>query len=99
LLTFTVILFTHDGRPVQDTLACPAALIAVGRSIFCAEDHTDPSAVNKTFPADPTDVRFVPPLAMGKAPVTPVVKGRPVAFVRVAEAGMPRAVAFPDASN
>ena len=27
----------------------------------------------------------VPPLAMGKMPVTPVVKGKPVAFVRVAD--------------
>jgi hypothetical protein len=32
-----------------------------------------------------------PPLAMGKVPVTPVVKGRPVAFVRTAAEGVPRA--------
>ncbi len=30
-----------------------------------------------------------PPLAMGRVPVTPVVKGRPVAFVNVAEVGVP----------
>jgi hypothetical protein len=29
-------------------------------------------------------VAFVPPLAIGKVPVTPVVKGNPVAFVKVA---------------
>jgi hypothetical protein len=29
-------------------------------------------------------------LAIGKVPVTPVVKGRPVAFVKVAEVGVPR---------
>ena len=32
----------------------------------------------------------VPPLAIGSVPVTPVVKGKPVAFVRVAEVGVPR---------
>ena len=31
----------------------------------------------------------VPPLATGKRPVTPVVKGKPVALVRVAEVGVP----------
>ena len=32
----------------------------------------------------------VPPLATGKVPVTPVDKGRPVAFVNVPLAGVPR---------
>jgi len=36
--------------------------------------------------ADP----FVPPLAMGNVPVTPVVRGNPVAFVSVADAGVPK---------
>ena len=36
------------------------------------------------------DVRLVPPLATGKVPVTPVVKGSPVALVRVALVGVPR---------
>lgn len=40
----------------------------------------------------------VPPLATGKVPVTPVVKGSPVALVNVAEAGVPRAITFPEAS-
>ena len=35
------------------------------------------------------DVRLVPPLAVGKVPVTPVVKGSPVALVRVALVGVP----------
>jgi hypothetical protein len=35
------------------------------------------------------DVRFVPPLAVGKVPVTPVVKGKPVALVNVALVGVP----------
>lgn len=33
----------------------------------------------------------VPPLAMGSVPVTPVDKGKPVALVKVAEDGVPRA--------
>ena len=36
------------------------------------------------------DVRFVPPLAVGSVPVTPVVKGNPVALVNVALVGVPR---------
>jgi len=38
---------------------------------------------------------FVPPLAIGNIPVTPVVSGNPVALVRVAEAGVPKAITFP----
>jgi len=32
----------------------------------------------------------VPPLATGSVPVTPVVRGRPVALVRIAADGVPR---------
>ena len=32
----------------------------------------------------------VPPFATGRSPVTPVVNGRPVAFVKVADCGVPR---------
>ena len=35
-------------------------------------------------------VAFVPPLAIGRVPVTPVVKGSPVALVRVTADGVPR---------
>jgi hypothetical protein len=35
------------------------------------------------------DVRPVPPLATGSVPVTPVVKGKPVALVSVADVGVP----------
>jgi hypothetical protein len=34
---------------------------------------------------------FVPPLATGNTPVIPVVKGKPVAFVKVPEVGVPSA--------
>ena len=39
----------------------------------------------------PKDVMPVPPLATGRVPVTPVVRGRPVALVSVADTGVPRA--------
>ena len=35
------------------------------------------------------DVRLVPPLAVGSVPVTPVVSGKPVAFVSVPLEGVP----------
>lgn len=34
---------------------------------------------------------FVPPFAIGKVPVTPVVKGKPVTLVIIPEAGVPSA--------
>ena len=40
----------------------------------------------------------VPPLATGRVPVTPVDKGSPVAFVSVADAGVPNAIALLEAS-
>jgi len=36
-------------------------------------------------------VPFVPPFAIGRVPVTPVVKGKPVALVRTIDEGVPRA--------
>ena len=36
------------------------------------------------------DVRLVPPLAVGKVPVTPVVSGKPVALVSVPLEGVPK---------
>ena len=44
-------------------------------------------------------VAFVPPLAIGRVPVTPVVSGNPVPFVRVTDAGVPKAIALPLASK
>ena len=41
--------------------------------------------------ASPAVVEPVPPFAIGKVPVTPVVKGKPVAFVKTPEAGVPKA--------
>ena len=44
-----------------------------------------------TLPVPVLVVTPVPPLATGNVPVTPVVRGRPVAFVNVPEDGVPNA--------
>ena len=43
-----------------------------------------------TAPAVGVAVEFVPPLATGSVPVTPVVSGKPVRFVATPEAGVPK---------
>jgi hypothetical protein len=83
--------FTQLGMLVKSMLVPLVEATDVPRTIFCVDDHTDPSAVNSTLPAEPTDVRLVPPLAMGKVPVTPVVKGKPVTLVSVPLEGVPSA--------
>jgi hypothetical protein len=47
---------------------------------------------DKTTPPVPVeaDVEPVPPLATGSVPVTPVVSGSPVAFVKVPDVGVPK---------
>jgi hypothetical protein len=48
--------------------------------------------VPSTTAPEPVEVVTpVPPLATGKVPVTPVVKGKPVVFVSTPDAGVPRA--------
>jgi hypothetical protein len=44
-----------------------------------------------TFPDPVDEVTPVPPLATGRVPVTPVVKGKPVALVITPDAGVPKA--------
>jgi hypothetical protein len=71
---------------------------AVPRTIFCVDDHTDPSAVNSTLPAVVGDTLAPsPPLAVGRVPLTPDANGKFVALVRFTEVGVPRSVTFPDA--
>ena len=43
-----------------------------------------------TAPAVGVAVAFVPPFAIGSVPVTPLVKGKPVAFVSVTDVGVPK---------
>ena len=51
----------------------------------------EPSVVAPKFVrAADAVVAAEPPLAIGRAPVTPVVKGKPVALVKVTEVGVPK---------
>lgn len=43
------------------------------------------------MPAVGVAVPFVPPFAIGSVPVTPVVKGKPVALVNTRAVGVPKA--------
>ena len=61
-------------------------------------EYTPLAPANTTEPVVKAVVVPVPPLATGSVPVTPVVSGNPVAYVRVAEAGVPNALTFPLAS-
>lgn len=54
-----------------------------------AENAPVPAPLTKA--PDVMDVAPVPPFATGRVPVTPVVKGKPVVFVNVPEAGVPSA--------
>jgi hypothetical protein len=52
---------------------------------------TNVGLVDKTVLPEPVEaVTPVPPLATGNVPVTPLVKGKPVALVNVPDVGVPR---------
>ena len=59
-------------------------------SVTAAARLADVGVPKKVATPAPNDVMPVPPLATGRVPVTPVVSGRPVALVRVANEGTPR---------
>jgi hypothetical protein len=52
--------------------------------------NRDPESIPRLVRAAVTVVAFVPPLAIGSVPVTPVVRGRPVALVSVIAVGVSR---------
>jgi hypothetical protein len=60
-------------------------------SVTAAAKLDDEGVPKKVATPVPSDVIPVPPLATGRVPVTPVVRGRPVAFVKTAVDGVPRA--------
>lgn len=59
-------------------------------SVTAAAKLADEGVPKKVATPAPKLVIPVPPLATGNVPVTPVVKGRPVAFVSVTLVGVPR---------
>ena len=66
----------------------PAAVIANAEPV----EYTAPPLTAVKFALEP-------PFANGSIPVTPVVRGSPVAFVNTAEATVPNGVALPEASK
>ena len=71
------------GRPVPFVSVTEVGVPRIG--------VTRVGEVERTLLPDPVDdVTPVPPLATGSVPVTPVVRGNPVAFVSVAADGVPR---------
>jgi len=66
-------------------------LIAGGRVAVGVASEKDVPLVVRTPPFVPALDRPVPPLPIGRVPVTPVVKGRPVTLVITPDAGVPRA--------
>lgn len=69
----------------------PVALVNVTDVGVPKTGVTNVGDVDKTLLPDPVDVVTpVPPFATGKVPVTPVDRGKPVAFVKVPEVGVPK---------
>jgi hypothetical protein len=60
-------------------------------SVTAEAKLADDGVPKKVATPVPKDVIPVPPLATGKVPVTPVVRGRPVKLVATPEAGVPNA--------
>jgi hypothetical protein len=89
--------FTQEGM-LEKSMDAPLAETVVPRTIFCVDDHTDPSAVNSTLPAVVGEMLAPsPPLAVGRVPLTPEANGKFVALVRFTDVGVPSAVTFPEA--
>jgi hypothetical protein len=63
-------------------------------SVTAAAKFADEGVPRKVAIPAPNEVIPVPPLATGSVPVTPVLRGRPVAFVSTPELGVPRAPPF-----
>jgi hypothetical protein len=70
----------------------PVAFVSVAEAGVPKVGVTNVGLVDNTLLPEPVEVVTpVPPLATGSVPVTPVLRGKPVAFVSVAEAGVPNA--------
>ena len=93
------------GSCVSVTVVRPASVVEVPPSAMLVEPIVTDELVRPLFGIVATAVNAlvplpnsqpesvvapVPPLATGNVPVTPVVRGRPVAFVSVTAEGVPR---------
>ncbi len=67
----------------------PFVMRRVAPAVRVVRVKPDPLPISNA-PLDGVVVKPVPPLATGKVPVTPVLKGNPVALVKVPEAGVPK---------
>jgi hypothetical protein len=68
----------------------PVALVSVPDVGVPSIGVTSVGLLERTLLPEPVEVVTpVPPLATGSVPVTPVVKGKPVALVSVADVGVP----------
>lgn len=76
---------------VPPSIGSPVALVKVAEVGVPRIGVTSVGLVDNTLLPEPVDVVTpVPPLATGNVPVTPVVKGSPVTFVSVPDAGVPK---------
>ena len=84
--------FTQEGMLVKSTAVPLVVATAVPRTIFAVDDQLVPSVLNIVLPAVVGETLAAnPPLAIGNSPVTPVVRGNPVALVSVPLDGVPNA--------
>ncbi len=99
---FTQLPFPKAPVVVANVVVLPLRVPTVGTApapppitgkfaVSAAELARTPDEVYARTPPDVPDAKFVPPLATGKIPVTPVVSGNPVTFVMTPLTGVPSA--------
>ena len=99
-LNITVTRLTQDGMLVKSMLVPLVVATAVPLTIFAVDDQFVPSVLNIVLPAVVGDTLAAnPPFVIGNNPVTPVARGKLVAFVNAIDAGVPSAVTLPEGSN
>lgn len=79
------------GVTVEAIVMPPAELVTVMPEPAVSTARVNPVPLPMSnWPFVGVAVRPVPPLAIGSVPVTPVVRGKPVAFVKVPDVGVPK---------